>query len=298
MSETKQPGVRRYRVLGIDVFEAGGGPGTDATYELGAFDDLDDALLCAEAASAQPQMASPELRDRVVVQDRHAGRCVWERQGPSQAVLKADALAADVHSGQTRPDGMAYIEHPRAVLRAVLWDGMRFDEDIAVAALLHDTVEDQPERVAAALPPEVSDGAPTEPRARAVAALAALFGERVAGIVGRLSHAPMSSEPGEAADAFVQRKREHYAADVLDLFEEEDSGPLRIKLADLAQNALALHNVPAGPKRDALIAKYGPVVEGVTLRLEGLSSDDPRAPLRDTWLQRYRTRFPPRDAAR
>ena len=210
--------------------------------------------------------------------------------GPSPRVSDADALAASVHEGQLRPDGAPYVQHPRAVLASVLQDAMDYDEDVVVAALLHDAVEDQAERVAAAL--SGTSKLPTE-RERALAGIAEQFGDRTARIVDRLSHEPLVRVEGESEEAFRQRKREDYATDVLALFDEEDAGPLRIKLADLAENALSLHNLPDGPKREKLIAKYGPVVSGILDRLDALEGDDPRAPLRDAWRSAYQSRFPP-----
>jgi (p)ppGpp synthase/HD superfamily hydrolase len=53
---------------------------------------------------------------------------------------RADEIAAEAHSGQTRFDGSPYIEHPRRVSRIVQIQGHSICTQ--VVALLHDTVED------------------------------------------------------------------------------------------------------------------------------------------------------------
>lgn len=60
-----------------------------------------------------------------------------------EALTKAFNFAAEAHKGQTRKyTGEPYISHPYAVARMILEiDG---DENMVIAALLHDTVEDTP----------------------------------------------------------------------------------------------------------------------------------------------------------
>jgi (p)ppGpp synthase/HD superfamily hydrolase len=80
----------------------------------------------------------------------------------TQRVTQALALAIEAHDGQKRKGtAIPYIAHPMAVAAIALEHGA--DEDQAIAALLHDAVED--------------GGAPYAPRIREA------FGDRVAGIV-------------------------------------------------------------------------------------------------------------------
>lgn len=70
---------------------------------------------------------------------------------PSEAarILAALELMVELHLNQApRPDGSQYIEHPLAVAAQVLEAMVRKDPDVVVAALLHDAVEDQAERLA------------------------------------------------------------------------------------------------------------------------------------------------------
>jgi len=59
-------------------------------------------------------------------------------------LLEALTFAAGKHSGQHRKDAQAspYINHPIAVATVLAADGDVADEEILVAAFLHDTVED------------------------------------------------------------------------------------------------------------------------------------------------------------
>ncbi len=59
----------------------------------------------------------------------------------SPTLERALRLATQAHDGQTRKGSPApYIEHPMAV--AMILDRAEFDEDVVVAGLLHDLVED------------------------------------------------------------------------------------------------------------------------------------------------------------
>ena len=58
-------------------------------------------------------------------------------------IIKATKFAIEAHKGQTRKSGENYILHPIAVALK-LW-GKYQNETLAIAGLLHDTVEDNPE---------------------------------------------------------------------------------------------------------------------------------------------------------
>ena len=84
------------------------------------------------------------------------------------------AYAAHLHADQVRKQsGIPYVSHLLAVCSLVLEDGG--NEDEAVAALLHDAVEDHPA--------ELAGGAPLDPIGAAVSVLARDFGPRVAELV-------------------------------------------------------------------------------------------------------------------
>lgn len=57
-----------------------------------------------------------------------------------EKIMRAYAIAAQEHEGQTRTSGEPYISHPVAV--ALILIEMDCDTDTVIAALLHDTLED------------------------------------------------------------------------------------------------------------------------------------------------------------
>jgi len=96
------------------------------------------------------------------------------------------AYAVEIHAGQTRKGGSTpYVSHPMAVCSLVLEDGG--SEDEAIAALLHDAVED------GGGPPVLE-----EIRRR--------FGEEVAGIVWDCSDTDEDPKP-----PWLERKTRHIA---------------------------------------------------------------------------------------
>lgn len=137
----------------------------------------------------------------------------------------SDALgyAEQLHRAQTRKgNDIPYVAHLMAVAATVLeWDG---DEDTAIAALLHDAVEDQ-------------GGMKTE------GVIRDRYGDRVAGIV--LACTDSISEDPTAKAPWEERKRAHIAKLV-------SAGPdvALVTAADKLHNATAMI-------RD--VRRYGPV---------------------------------------
>jgi (p)ppGpp synthase/HD superfamily hydrolase len=139
---------------------------------------------------------------------------------PTLGLRFMDALmcAVRVHGGQLRKGadgdaGIPYISHLLSVGALVLEDGG--DEDEAIAALLHDTLEDQPEKVTR------SD-------------LARRFGPRVRDLVVQCTDTPPDYTGGAKADwherktAYVERIR------------QEEYPLCRVALADKLHNTRAI----------------------------------------------------------
>jgi (p)ppGpp synthase/HD superfamily hydrolase len=124
----------------------------------------------------------------------------------------AFALARELHAGQRRKGtDIPYLGHLMAVAALVVEDGG--DEDQAIAALLHDAVEDQ-------------GGAAT------LAVIRERFGGRVAAIVAACSDTDETPKP-----PWRQRK-ETYLAHLRD--PGLPDGALRVSLADKLHNARAI----------------------------------------------------------
>lgn len=130
----------------------------------------------------------------------------------TERFLAAVALASELHGGERRSGTeIPYLAHLLVVTGLVVEDGG--DEDQAVAAMLHDAVE---------------DGGGRELLAR----IAAQFGTRVADIVAACS----DSLDAGAAEPWIVRKRSYLAH----LQGVTDDGVLRVALADKVNNARAL----------------------------------------------------------
>jgi (p)ppGpp synthase/HD superfamily hydrolase len=173
-------------------------------------------------------------------------------------VARVDAamvLATHLHRDQQRAaptittagvplDGsQAYVVHPlRNALRIIRYG--ETDPDIIIAAVLHDTVEDQAEQLATG----GDDADPAVLRTRALQSITAEFGERVAGIVEQVSN-PLP-EPGLSR----RQKRKEYAAHVESI--ADDYPAFMVKAADFVDNALGLHHHPEAAAVDRLAAKY------------------------------------------
>ena len=126
--------------------------------------------------------------------------------------LAAVDLAAEIHSGRRLGTEIPYMAHLLVVTGLVLEDGG--DEDEAIAAMLHDSVED-------------GGGRPVLERLRRE------FGERVAEIVAECS---------DTLDPQGDRRswRERKAAYVAHLPDVYDDGVLRVALADKVHNARSI----------------------------------------------------------
>lgn len=126
--------------------------------------------------------------------------------------LAAVTLAAAVHGGRRLGTEIPYMAHLLVVTGLVLEDGG--SEDEAIAAMLHDCIED-------------GGGRPLLER------LVADFGERVAEIVAACSD---SLDPETDLRSWRERKTD-YVAHLPDVY---DDGVLRVALADKVHNARSI----------------------------------------------------------
>ena len=155
--------------------------------------------------------------------------------GREQAA-RALQLAGDLHAGDRR-QREPYVNHLlRVALRIACHYGVD-DTEVICAALLHDAVEDHAGDLAAG------------GRAGAVAALAAGFGPRVAGLVNAVTNP--GRVPGTDRD---QQYREHVAASLAG-----NPWARVIKASDFTDNGVGLIHT-SGPKAARLARKYAPLV--------------------------------------
>ena len=213
------------------------------------------SLRCALRRHGHPGIdrASPPLGDDITL---HLGwvsdtpRPLEDAPSLGARIDRAVALARKLHEGQRRKGTeIPYLSHLMGVASLVLEDGG--DEDEAIAALLHDAVEDQ-------------GGAPVLGRIRQ------LFGRRVADIVDACSDTDETPKP-----PWRQRK-EAYIAHLRD--PALPAGTLRVSLADKLHNARAiLFDLRAGQDvyrrfsapRDEQLWYYGALAAAFTELADG-----------------------------
>jgi len=165
--------------------------------------------------------------------------------GPEQLRLnQALDLAGRLHAADRR-DREPYVNHLlRVAIRIMSHYGVH-DADVVCAALLHDAVEDH----AAELAPDGTQLAPDDAQGAALAALAAEFGPRVAGLVAAVTNPEF--EPDR--DAYEQY-REHVADSL-----RRDPWARVIKASDFTDNGVGLIHT-TGPRLRKLAGKYAPLV--------------------------------------
>jgi (p)ppGpp synthase/HD superfamily hydrolase len=183
-----------------------------------------------------------------------------------ESIDAAIALAAWAHRAQRRRargdfPQTAYIEHPlRNAARVLRW-GVT-SEAIVIACVLHDTVEDHAEVLAAAASPGIERDV-REAREAVFDYYEGAFGAEVARIVRAMSN-PLSE------DEFLDEKskQDTYRAHVLE--EIADPEVAVCKLADLADNALSLHHTDpsaSDPRTTRLARKYAPLLNAFLDRI-------------------------------
>lgn len=164
-----------------------------------------------------------------------------------QKIHEAIDLACSLHGDQkARPDG-PYTNHVlRVAERVVNLFGVA-DSDVIVAALLHDSVEDQAEKLVALR--GANDG--MSARMQALAYIEDRFGAGVARIVEGVTNAeetePLSNE--EWRRQYVEHVR----------IAIEDVRVLQVKLSDFMDNGLTIEAVSDPARRLKLAHKYQPL---------------------------------------
>jgi (p)ppGpp synthase/HD superfamily hydrolase len=168
-------------------------------------------------------------------------------RGEQEKIYDAVLLMFGLHLDQRdRTGGEPYVTHLVSVAENVL--KMKPDKDLVVSALLHDSIEDQAEKIS------LSD---IEQR----------YGERVKNIVEGLSE-PDFDDILEGKELTKEEYREQkyriYAKHVAETIEDTDC--LIVKLADFIDNISGLYDLPENKdsqrrRKENLIKKYLPVMD-------------------------------------
>ena len=197
--------------------------------------------------------------------------------GEADQIREARDIMFLAHFGQKpRSDGSPYINHPLEVAIAAIDRFHEEDPAAIIAALLHDTVEDQPERLIMLLG-ETLHGV-QDLNEKALRLLGAHFSPRTSEIVSHLTNpdydelatrAQLAGDPGSLPEVKRRLYREHFFA-ILDT----DPQAFLIKLADFCDNALRVPFLPWSAQKQKLLAKYGPVLRELETRLGAMSGDE------------------------
>ncbi len=206
------------------------------------------------------------------------GKAVHASFSPAdeERILQALALMLALHGDQKpRPDSAPYIEHPLAVAAGVLDAMARKDPDLVVAALLHDTVEDQGAKLAQQATSQ-ERAIHNDERELALAVIERLtHSRRVRDLVAGLSNPDfdallaargISKGTDEASrSGYTKTKNALYAEHVRD--EVRDPEVALIKFFDFSTNALALDGIPDAGIRHKNARKYATVIDFLIDRL-------------------------------
>lgn len=166
-------------------------------------------------------------------------------------------LAMDIHADQKpRPDG-PYVNHLLRVGMKVVEEYGIEDVDCVVAALLHDSVEDQ----SAKLSKLSGNSNNLSEKEKALLFINDNFGSKVRNTVFKLTNLEH-----EDRDIPQDRKNQVYLEHVAEAIEDADVFP--VKLADFSDNALTLDLVKDDERRLKLSRKYLPVIGIFVKRLE------------------------------
>lgn len=206
------------------------------------------AAALTESPVSLPVLALP-MKDMDAQQLAEAIREAMSAAHPGnhdvyRRVDRAIDLAAELHRDQRRAnptittagsphrDGQPYLVHPlRNALRIVRWE--QTDADTVIGAVLHDTVEDQPDQLAQRLHLGV-ELSPEQKRSAALQVISDGFGEQVSRIVAAVSN-PIAA-PGLSRG----QKRDGYVAHVHAAV--TDFRVFLVKASDFVDNALGLHH--------------------------------------------------------
>ncbi len=200
-------------------------------------------------------------------------------------ILNALDLMLSLHCEQEdRIDGKPYIIHPLEVADDLINKYNVNDPDLIIAALLHDSVEDQIYKL---LDIESSNNElkitnKEELRNNAFSVIGSIYGKKVENIIKELTNPDFNQIIKELKLKGIQKNK-------TDLYEEHIKEVIKtpntfvVKLSDFMRNA---GNIPKeGQKRDYFIKKYGPVIKNIFIPVfEKMSDSHPLYEIRNDIL--------------
>jgi len=181
-----------------------------------------------------------------------------------ERILSALDLMLYLHCDQEdRIDGKPYIIHPLEVADDLVNKYDINDADLVIGALLHDSVEDQADKLLSIdlANKDLEKTGKEELQKSAFAEVGNIYGERVENMIRGLTNPDFNKmmEEEKLKGVKTGRKRKFYKKHVREVIKNPDV--FVIKLSDFIRNA---GNVPKeNLKREHFIKKYGPIIKEV-----------------------------------
>ena len=223
--------------------------------------------------------------EKEINQFKEAVRIKFESED-CEKILNALDLMLFLHCDQKdRLDGNPYIIHPLEVADDLVNKYEIDDADLIIGALLHDSVEDQADKL---LNIELSDeemekASKEELQKLAFVEVGNLYGERVESMVRGLTNPDFDQmmEEEKLKGIKTGRKRKLYKKHVREVIKDPDV--FTIKLSDFIRNA---GNIPEEEKkREHFIKRYGPIIREVFIpAFQEMSEEHPLYKKRDDIL--------------
>lgn len=183
----------------------------------------------------------------------------------SEKIFTAISLASALHIGQTRANRgdlprTPYIEHPlRNAIRILRWGCV--EQDVIIAAILHDTVEDCSKKFVASFGIDVNSCSEEDARKALRMHIRNEFGEEVDRIVAKVTNDYVPKEISAKLDRMAKGEiyRQHVIKNLVG-----DYRVLLVKFSDFVDNATGLHHndIPKNAERVRNLAfKYRPLIK-------------------------------------
>lgn len=161
----------------------------------------------------------------------------------------AITLALYAHTGQFREGGGPYVNHVLRVGERIARGFSIKDADTICAAVLHDVVEDQAEKLATLIDKPTGNTAED-----ALLYIESYFGRRVASLVRAVTKPTNVPKPRS-----LEEKRDQYVEFAESVINNRDISAFYIKLSDFIDNTSNLTTMRNKKKQYALAKKYLPV---------------------------------------
>lgn len=175
-------------------------------------------------------------------------------------------------SQKDRPDGQPYINHPLDVALHVANEYHIYEPDLIVAALLHDTVEDQAKNILVWGNRKLDEQESLEIQALQI--VNEHFGKNVAELVRELTNPDFDAKAKKLSKNVNEEEKlklQYYLQHFEGIY-NDNAWAFAIKMADFSQNALHLDVLEESPRKDWFRRKYGPVILMIVQKLKNLEN--------------------------